>query len=269
MNSYIKLWRSIMEWEWYRDPNTARVFIHLLLIANHKQSKWQGITVEAGQAITSSDSLAHQTGLTRQNIRTSLTRLKSTNEITITSTNKYTLITITNWASYQMDSNELTSSSTSTSTTNQPATNQQLTTNKKVRNNIYKRVNSLMPTTVITKVIDLWNGITETNPKARGCAKKRAQMIEERYLENGSTTDAFLEVFTMVKESAFLSGATGGKFVCTIDWVLNADNWLKICEGNYIDKQLTMGNQKSEGVTMINGRPIPPRRQIAGDQGKE
>lgn len=118
-NGWVKLHRKITEWEWYSDINTCRLFIHLLLIANHTDKKWKGIDVKAGQCITGRISLSEQTGLTEQSIRTSLNKLKSTSEITIKSTNKYSIITILNWNSYQE--------------TNQPA-NKQLTSNQPATN---------------------------------------------------------------------------------------------------------------------------------------
>lgn len=119
-----------MEWEWYQDSNTMRVFLHLLLDANHKQKKWQGVDVKPGQTITSYEAISNKTGISVQSVRTSIKRLKSTGELTSESTNRFTLITIVNWASYQSDDCKLTSQSTGELTINQQATNKQLTTNK-------------------------------------------------------------------------------------------------------------------------------------------
>lgn len=130
-SGYIKLHRKITEWEWYSDANTFRVFIHLLLNANYSHNKWQGIPLNPGQRITSSDRIAEDLKLSRQNVRTAINHLKSTGEITVQSTNKFLLVTIENWASYQGSVEESTSNPTSKLTNDQPATNQQLTTNKK------------------------------------------------------------------------------------------------------------------------------------------
>ena len=48
------------------------------------------------------------TGLSVQNVRTSLNKLKSTHEITSKTTNKYTYITINNFNDYQETTNKLT-----------------------------------------------------------------------------------------------------------------------------------------------------------------
>ena len=104
--------------------------MNLLLMANWTDSEWQGMTIERGQLVTGRKALAAQTGLSEQTVRTSLNRLKSTNEITIASTNKFSVITIVNYGKFQDVPEMPTSTLTSNLTNNQPAANQQLTTNE-------------------------------------------------------------------------------------------------------------------------------------------
>lgn len=109
VNGWIKLHRKICEWEWYSDTNTFHLFIHFLLHANHEPRHWRGIDIDAGQLLTSRESLALQTGISERGIRTSLEKLKSTNEVTIKSTNKYSIITIVKWSEYQLIDQQATS----------------------------------------------------------------------------------------------------------------------------------------------------------------
>ena len=92
MEGWIKLHRKLTEWEWYKDNNTKSLFIHLLLMANHKDGRFQGQEGKRGQLITGRKVLSVQTGLSEQQIRTGLNKLISTNEITIKTTNKNSLI---------------------------------------------------------------------------------------------------------------------------------------------------------------------------------
>lgn len=39
--NFVYIHRKIMDWEWYKDPNTFRVFLHLILRANWKPHEIQ------------------------------------------------------------------------------------------------------------------------------------------------------------------------------------------------------------------------------------
>ncbi len=96
-HGFIKLHRSILDWRWYKDVNTCHLFTHLQLMANYTSGDFRTHTLKRGQLITSLKHLSEQTGLTVQQVRTALNHLKSTNDITINSTSKYTMITINNY----------------------------------------------------------------------------------------------------------------------------------------------------------------------------
>ena len=126
-NSFIKLYRSLLDWEWWDDKNVTRLFLTILLSVNWQTKKWHGMTIEKGSVFTSTEHLSKKSGLTMQQTRTALNKLKSTGEITIKSTNKGTLVTVENWAKYQFMPEEVTNKSTSNPTNNQQADNKQIT----------------------------------------------------------------------------------------------------------------------------------------------
>jgi len=129
MAGWVRIHRSLLEWEWYQDSKMVHLFVHMLLKANHKPQKWRGIDIGKGQFVSGRKVLSLETGISEQSVRTCINKLKSTSELTIKNTNKYSLFTLNNWNLYQSEilpTNKLTS--------NQPATNQQLTTNKNVKN---------------------------------------------------------------------------------------------------------------------------------------
>jgi hypothetical protein len=101
MAGHIKLDRKILTWEWYKDTNVFRVFTHLLLTANYKEGKWQGNTIGRGQLITGLDKMAESTGLSVMQVRTCFDKLKLTGEITVNVTNKFRLVTIVKYDTYQ------------------------------------------------------------------------------------------------------------------------------------------------------------------------
>lgn len=106
MVGHIKLDRKILNWEWYQDINVCRVFIHLLLIANHKDGRWKGNEIKRGQLITGRMKLAVALKLSEKQIRIVLNKLKETNEITIKTANRFSTITICKYDTYQSFKNE-------------------------------------------------------------------------------------------------------------------------------------------------------------------
>lgn len=98
---YIKLSRSLMEWEWYGNINTCRLFIHMLLKANWKDGKFEGKVIPRGSFVSSLPKLAEETALTIREVRTAISHLKTTGEVTCKSHSKYTVFTVKNYGLYQ------------------------------------------------------------------------------------------------------------------------------------------------------------------------
>lgn len=103
----------MLEWEWYTDINTARLFIHMLLKANWKDGNFKGTTVPRGSFISSIGKLASETGLTEREIRTAISHLKKTGEVTSKTTNKYTVFTVVKYDLYQTSDKQNDSQETS------------------------------------------------------------------------------------------------------------------------------------------------------------
>ena len=100
-SGYIKLYRSLLNWEWYDDINTKTVFLHLLLTVSIADNQWHGITVPRGARVSSYQTLAKETGLSVQQLRTSVKRLESTGTLTRYKYPKYTVFALKNFDKYQ------------------------------------------------------------------------------------------------------------------------------------------------------------------------
>ncbi len=99
--TYIKLDRNILDWGWYTDGNTFRVFLHLLLTANIKPHKFLGVEIGRGELATSYNSLSETLGISTRSVRTAISHLKTTGEVTIKRHPHFTVISIPNYDSYQ------------------------------------------------------------------------------------------------------------------------------------------------------------------------
>lgn len=129
MQGWIKLHRQFLEWEWYSDTNTARVFIHCLLKANHKDVKWRGKEIKRGSFLTGLNKLSIELNLSNQQVRTALNKLEKTQEINRQSTNEGTYLTVCKYDTYQDDEE------TNQQASNKRITNEQQTNNKRITTN--------------------------------------------------------------------------------------------------------------------------------------
>lgn len=101
MENFIKMYRKILEWEWWPDINTHRLFSYMLVKANWKDGSFKGVVVPRGSFVSSISKLSDDTNLTVDEVRTALKHLKSTNEITSKSYSKFTVFTVKNFGLYQ------------------------------------------------------------------------------------------------------------------------------------------------------------------------
>ena len=125
-NGFIVLHRKLLDWEWADDPLTGWLWVRLLLMVNHKDKKWRGIVIKRGQVVTKYGELAKITGLSEWQVRTRLKTLEECGCLTKAATNKYSVITICNYDSYQYDG----SATTTLKPQAKPHSNHKQTTSK-------------------------------------------------------------------------------------------------------------------------------------------
>ena len=133
---YVKLLRKFKKWEWYKNQNVKAAFIHCLLRANYENQKWQEKTIKRGSFVTSLSNFSSETGLSIQQTRTALEHLKSTNDITMETTRKYSIITVVNYSKYQDDNKKVNKQSTHRQHRDKQTDNKQVTTIKE-RKEVY------------------------------------------------------------------------------------------------------------------------------------
>lgn len=144
MGSFIKIDRKIIQWEWWSDINTFRLFIYMLIKAYWKDGNYKGKLIPRGSFPSSVSELSKETNLTENEIRTALKHLKSTGEITSKSTNKFTVFSVKNYDLYQTDNKQDYEQITSQNTNKSQTINEQLTNSilkeykniKNIKNNI-------------------------------------------------------------------------------------------------------------------------------------
>lgn len=154
-NGWIKLYRSLTEWEWYDNIPTKTLWLHLLLTCNWQDAKWHGQTIKAGQRVTSIGHLARETGLSERSVRTALEHLKSTGEVTTKSTNKYTVVSLENWGKFNTDDLMTDKQADNLPTINRQSTDKQPTTNKEIKESKKKKnIYSDLPSDLVDSLKD-------------------------------------------------------------------------------------------------------------------
>lgn len=274
MASWIKIFRELLQWEWFQKPEMVQLFIYLLLKANCEDKQWQGITVKRGQLVTSNSSIRNDLRLSEQTIRTCIKRLISTGEITYKSTNRYVIITICNYDKYQecksVDNEQNNEQTNIQSTDEQRATNEQSTSNQRQLKNIRNKEdnniidikqesgsNDQLPAASdeatasktdkpkteklpAKEIKEMWNTTCTSFPKLFTISENRKNKMRLRISEMGGIDKALpllKQVFEKMQESSFLKGDNKRGWKASFDWLFENDkNWVKVFEGNYDNK---------------------------------
>ena len=215
-NGWVKLHRSLLQWEWWDEPNVARLFIYCLLKANPADRRWKGQIIERGSFITSRSHLAVGTGLSEQQVRSALAHLQSTGEITSKTTNKNTKITICNYDKYQ-----------ATQPTEQPA--EQPTNN---HNEEYKEIKEIKNNII---------SIKEKNKKEKS-QNPTLEEIQAYCREKNYAMDAE-EFFNYYESNGWRVGKNPMK-----NWKAAVANWMK--------REREYGAGKKKGLTYDERHPL-------------
>ena len=179
MNGFIKLHRKLIEWGWYSDCVVKDVFLHILMTASFRDGQYLGYEIRPGDAIIGTNKLSTALGFSPQQIRTALKKLESTGEISIFSTNRFSIATVVNWGIYQGDEYD------EQQTDNIQATNNQQTDNKRITfkqqtDNIqatFKQQHLKNVNNIINKECKESNNIMSSSSSAR-TREKTPQVIE-------------------------------------------------------------------------------------------
>ena len=106
-DGWIKLHRCLLDKAAWKLCNEGQkvVLITILMLANREPKRWlwngEPYECQAGQLITSLPSLADESGVSVQTVRSAITKLEKLGFLTSESGKNGRLITITNWSTYQ------------------------------------------------------------------------------------------------------------------------------------------------------------------------
>jgi hypothetical protein len=107
---FVALYRRLLDHPlWKQLPSEwLKAWLYLLLRANHKPCSWwdgvREIEIPAGGLVTSIEKLAASSRITPRQARGSLDYFEKAGMVTRQTSSRHSIITITNWASYQFAS---------------------------------------------------------------------------------------------------------------------------------------------------------------------
>lgn len=99
------LHRKIMDVPFYKDAEAAHLWVHLLLRANHEQTLVStdvgDVICERGEFITGRNTLAMETGLTADRVKSLLRKFQNLGMISTKSNNRFTVLKVVKYDEYQ------------------------------------------------------------------------------------------------------------------------------------------------------------------------
>ena len=104
---WIKLHRSLIDWEWYDDHNATRLLIHVIISVNYEDKKWKGVEVKKGSMIFSWGTLSEAVGLTQKQCRTAMSKLEKSGEVARFVAGRWQVLTLIKWGKLQSNEGDM------------------------------------------------------------------------------------------------------------------------------------------------------------------
>lgn len=118
--------------------------------------------------------------------------------------------------------------------------------------------------TDLQTIIDKWNSLGIKNIKFIKNNTKRYKMLNARIKEYG--IDTFLQTMDKISHSTFLKNSKD-TYWFKFDWFIEPNNFIKVLEGNYDDKENKGGfNNESRSNTSKNNEPSKGKSEGSKDE---
>ena len=183
LSGWVKVHRALSDHLIASDPATLSVWIHILLLANHKETKrminGRVIVLQPGQLITSRKSLAAKTGVNESKVERVLTTLKNEQQIEQHGTSKFRVISVVKWSEYQSDEQQDEQQMDSRRTTDEQQMNTpgEVSSDTKNGKNV-KKVKTNVSSDLFESAWKLYPKREGSNPKNKAASAWNARTVE-------------------------------------------------------------------------------------------
>ena len=101
----------------------------------------------------------------------------------------------------------------------------------------------------IEAILNAWNKLGLQQLKSINANTNRHKMLKARLKEY--SLEEILETIESIAKSTFLKGQNNRSWVITFDWFIKPNNFLKVLEGNYVDKVSESNPAKNAPVQQV------------------
>jgi hypothetical protein len=232
---WVRLYRSIDKY--ITNPRMLQFIIWCLTKANRHESytfpfNGQLVSLKEGEFVTGRKEASAELAWTEDEYRSTKGLAEKAGFITSKITNKFTIISVTNWAQYQHDTEVVKEKSPAESPAESPTSPQQIPTYKK------KEVKSIP----VREIVDLYHDILPDLRRVKVIAGSLEKQISARWKEETKrqALDYWREFFEYVHDCCpWLTDPKGKENGWTADlrWLVKSENFAKVIEGRYENQQ--------------------------------
>lgn len=224
MSDWLKLHRKSLESRVFSDPKLWRLWCWCLLKSNWKRGWYFGCEVQPGQFAIGREAASEELGVSGSSWYRSMQKLQEMGCIKLKANNRFTVVSIVNWAKYQAEVNN------KRTTDEQPVDN--------------KRTASEQPMDTIEEgkegkerkeggeelaLVTLWNSKM----------LQKCQLTDKRYktlkvrLRDSKWRANFEAAIEIASKSDFCRGMNDRSWTADLEWFIKPDSVTKLIEGKY------------------------------------
>lgn len=264
MEGWIKIHRVIQKHWLFENDKWFKWWIIILFEVNHSDNKftlgYNVINIRRGQSSNSLRRWAYLFNTTTKTLVKFLELLENDKMISRKVIGKgrqsTTLITVSNYEDYQgvKETQGTTQGTTQSTTQGTTQGKRKGGTNKKEKNeeNLKNENNGNKKESNIDyqKIIDIYNSVCVNLPEVLKLTDQRKSALKARL--NEYSLAQMGDVIQKASDSKFLNGFNEKGWTADFDWIMKPTNFIKILEGNYVNKNNNHGKATQQQQAFID-----------------
>lgn len=138
--------------------------------------------------------------------------------------------------------------------------------NSSINNNISTINSTCCTKEQLKEIVNQWNSLNLQRVMSINQGTNRYKMIHTRIKEYGFET--VLQAIDNIRNSSFLRGQNKKNWIISFDWFIKPNNFIKVLEGNYKDKEVNVGATGGIGKSNKTGEVKFDFSRFSDDSGE-